>query len=131
MKKYILISLAIFFAICPMTMSEDKTYIPDGIWQGTLEVRGGSVICNFTINKIFIKNNIVTIDGDHVLGTESFSFEFNILTDKWAWSLFKINNLEIFYDFSFLDKNKIIKLSFDDACQAEGFFKLKKMTIKK
>ena len=106
-------------------MSDNKIYIPDGIWQGNLNVRGGSVICNFTINKILIKNNIVNIYGDHVLGTDSFSFEFNLLTDKWAWRLFKINTLELFYDFSFLDKNKIIKLSFNDRCKAEGFFKLK------
>ena len=125
MKKLILISLVILFAICSKTISEDKIYISDGIWQGNLNVRGGSVICNFTINKIVIKNNIVNIYGDHVLGTDSFSFEFNLLTDKWAWTLFKINTLEIFYNFSFLDDNKIIKLEFNDRCKAEGFFEFK------
>jgi len=125
MKKLILISLVIFFSICSKVISEDKIYIPDGIWQGNLNVRGGSVICNFTINKIFIKNNIVNIYGDHVLGTEGFSFKFNLLNDKWAWTVFKINNIELFYNFSFLDENKIIKLTFDDRCKAEGFFKLK------
>jgi len=125
MKKLILISLVILFAICSKTISEDKIYISDGIWQGNLNVRGGSVICNFTINKIVIKNNIVNIYGDHVLGTDSFSFKFNLLNDKWAWTLFKINNIELFYNFSFLNKNKIIKLAFDDRCKAEGFFKLK------
>ena len=125
MKKLLLISLVIFFAICSKGISDDKSYIPDGIWQGNLNVRGGSVICNFTINKIFIKNNIVNIYGDHVLGTDSFSFEFNLLTDKWAWTLFKINTLEMSYNFSFLNENKIIKLDFNDRCKAEGFFKLK------
>ena len=125
MKQLIIISLIIFFAICSKTISEDKIYISDGIWQGNLNVRGGSVICNFTINKIFIKNNIVNIYGDHVLGTDSFSFEFNLLTDKWAWTLFKINTLEMSYNFSFLDENKIIKLDFNDRCKAEGFFKFK------
>jgi hypothetical protein len=125
MKKLILISLVIFFSICSKVISEDKIYIPDGIWQGNLNVRGGSVICNFTINKIFIKNNIVNIYGAHVLGTDGFSFEFNLLTDKWAWTLFKINTLEIFYNFSFLDDNKIIKLEFNDRCKAEGFFEFK------
>ncbi|MDB9762767.1 hypothetical protein OAC06_08145 [Alphaproteobacteria bacterium] len=125
MKKYILLSLVIFFTIYSAAMCDDKIYIPDGVWQGNLNIRGGSVICNFTINKILIKNNIVNIYGDHVLGTDSFSFEFDLLTDKWAWSLFKINTLEFFYDFSFLDKNKIIKLSFNDRCKAEGLFKLK------
>ena len=125
MKKLILISLVIFFAILSKTISEDKIYILDGIWTGNLNVRSGSVICNFTINKIFIKNNIVNIDGNHVLGTDSFSFEFNLLTDKWAWTLFKINTLDISYNFSFLDENRIIKLDFNDRCKAEGFFKLK------
>jgi len=125
MYKIILISLIIFFTICSKGISDDKIYIPDGIWQGNLNVRGGSVICNFTINKIFIKNNIVNIYGDHVLGTDSFSFEFNLLTDKWAWTLFKINTLEMSYNFSFLDENKIIKLDFNDRCKAEGFFKFK------
>ena len=60
-----------------------------------------------------------------MLGTDSFSFEFNLLTDKWAWTLFKINTIELLYNFSFLDENKIIKLAFDDRCKAEGFFKLK------
>tara|TARA_B110000116_G_C16554819_1_gene454790 strand:- start:111 stop:491 length:381 start_codon:yes stop_codon:yes gene_type:complete len=125
MKQRIIISLIILFAICSKTVSEDKIYIPDGIWQGNLNVRGGSVICNFTINKIVIKKNIVNIYGDHVLGTDSFSFKFNLLNDKWAWTLFKINNIELFYNFSFLHENKIIKLAFDDRCKAEGFFKLK------
>ena len=126
MKQLIIISLIIFFAICSKTISEDKIYISDGIWQGNLNVRGGSVICNLTINKIFIKNNIVNIYGNHVLGTDSFSFEFNLLTDKWAWTLFKINTLEVSYNFSFLNENKIIKLDFNERCKAEGFFKLKR-----
>ena len=125
MYKIILISLVILFAICSKGISDNKIHIPDGIWQGNLNVRGGSVICNFTINKIFIKNNIVKIYGDHVLGTDSFSFEFNLLTDKWAWTLFKINTLEMPYNFLFLDENKIIKLDFNKRCKAEGFFKLK------
>jgi hypothetical protein len=125
MKKNILLSFFIFFTICSTAISDDKIYIPDGIWQGNLNVRGGSVICNFTINKIVIKKNIVNIYGDHVLGTDSFSFKFNLLNDKWAWTLFKINNIELFYNFSFLNENKIIKLAFDDRCKAEGFFKLK------
>ena len=125
MKKLLLISLIIFYSLLSKAFCEDKINIPDGIWQGNLNVRGGSVICNFTINKIFIKNNIVNIYGDHVLGTDSFSFKFNLLNDKWAWTLFKINTIELFYNFSFLDENKIIKLAFDDRCKAEGFFKLK------
>ena len=44
MKQRIIISLIILFAICSKTVSEDKIYIPDGIWQGNLNVRGGSVI---------------------------------------------------------------------------------------
>ena len=125
MNKIVFISLIIFFAIYSRSWAEKSNFIPDGKWYGNLPVRGGSVICNFTINKIFIKNNIVNIYGDHVLGTDSFSFKFNLLNDKWAWTLFKINNIELFYNFSFLNENKIIKLAFDDRCKAEGFFKLK------
>ena len=61
MKKFILINLVIFFVICSRPWAEDSNLIPDGKWYGNLQVRGGSVICNFTIDKIFIKNNDVNI----------------------------------------------------------------------
>ena len=119
--------LVIFFTFISLSCyGKDSNFIPDGKWYGILPVRGGSVICNFTINKIFIKNNVVNIYGDHLLGNDSFSFKFNLFTDKWAWTLFKINTLEFFYDFSFLDENKVIRLAFNDRCKGEGFFKLKK-----
>ena len=119
--------LVIFFTFISLSCyGKDSNFIPDGKWYGNLPVRGSSVICNFTINKIFIKNNVVNIYGDHLLGNDSFSFKFNLFTDKWAWTLFKINTLEFFYDFSFLDENKVIKLAFNDRCKGEGFFKLKK-----
>ena len=122
MKKIILISLFIFFAICSRSWAEKSNFIPDGKWYGNLPVRDGSVICNFTINKIFIKNNVVNIYGDHLLGNDSFSFKFNFITDKWAHTLFKINTLEFLYDFSFIDEKKVIKIAFNDRCKAEGFF---------
>ena len=122
MKNIISISLVIFFAICSRSWAEKSNFIPDGKWYGTLPVRGGSVICNFTINKIFIKNNVVNIYGDHLLGNDSFSFKFNFITDKWARTLFKINNLEFLYDFSLIDEKKVIKIAFNDRCKAEGFF---------
>ena len=65
MKNIISISLVIFFAICSRSWAEKSNFIPDGKWYGNLPVRGGSFICNFTINKIFIKNNVVNIYGDH------------------------------------------------------------------
>ena len=68
--------------------------------------------------------------ADHLLGNDSFSFKFNLFNDKWAWTLFKINTLEFFYDFSFLDENKVIKLAFNDRCKGEGFFKLKINVLK-
>ena len=123
--------LVIFFTFISLSCyGKDSNFIPDGKWYGTLPVRGGSVICNFTINKIFIKNNVVNIYGDHLLGNDSFSFKFNLFTDKWAWTLFKINTLEFFYDFSFLDENKVIKLAFNDRCKGEDFFKLKNNVLK-
>jgi|SRR5210317_575379 len=125
MKKLILISLVMFFAICSKSWAEELNFIPDGKWYGNLPVRGGSVICNFTINKIFIKNNVVNIYGDHLLGNDSFSFKFNFITDKWALTLFKINTLEFVYNFSFIDDKKAIKIAFNDRCKAEGIFILK------
>ena len=122
MKKLILISIVIFFTICSKSWAEELNFIPDGKWYGNLPVRGGSVICNFTINKIFIKNNVVNIYGDHLLGNDSFSFKFNFITDKWALTLFKINTLEFVYNFSFIDDKKAIKIAFNDRCKAEGFF---------
>ena len=122
MKKLIFISLFIFLAICSKSWTENSKLIPDGKWYGNLKVRGGSVICNFTIDKIFIKNNVVNIYGDHLLGNDSFSFKFNFITDKWARTLFKINNLEFLYDFSLIDEKKVIKIAFNDRCKAEGFF---------
>ena len=124
MKKLIFISLFIFLAICSKSWTENSNLIPDGKWYGNLQVRGGSVICNFTIDKIFIKNNDVNIYGDHILGNDNFSFKFNFVTDKWARTLFKINNLEFLYDFSFIDESKLIKIAFNDRCTAEGFFVL-------
>ena len=125
MKKLIFISLVIFFSICSKSWTENSKLIQDGKWYGNLQVRGGSVICNFTIDKIFIKNNDVNIYGDHILGNDNFSFKFNLVTDKWARTLFKINNLEFLYDFSFIDESKLIKIAFNDRCTAEGFFVLK------
>ena len=124
MKKLIFISLFIFLAICSKSWTENSKFIPDGKWYGNLKVRGGSVICNFTIDKIFIKNNDVNIYGDHILGNNNFSFKFNLVTDKWARTLFKINNLEFLYNFSFIDESKLIKIAFNDRCTAEGFFVL-------
>ena len=125
MNKLILIIHVIVFTTCSFSWAKNLNFIPDGKWYGNLAVRGSSVICNFTINKISIKNNIVHIYGDHLLGNDSFSSKFNLITDKWARTLFKINTLEFLYNFSFLDENKIIKISFNDRCKAEGFFKLK------
>ena len=123
MKKLILISLVIFFVICSRSWSQNKIYLPDGIYHGSLPI-AGSVYCNAKLTKIIIKNNKVRVIGTDIIGP--INYKFNLNEDKYANRLFKINNITNPYQFTYLEKAKHIKLSFSGTCVGEGIFKEEK-----
>ena len=123
MKKLIFISLVIFFAICSRSWGQDKIYISDGIWRGSLPI-SGHILCDAFLNKIVIKNNKVAVKGVDIIGP--INYKFNLNEDKFANRLFKINNITNRYKFTYLEKEKHIKLSFSGSCVGEGIFKLDK-----
>jgi len=121
MKKLIFISLVIFFVICSSSWSQDKIDISDGIWRGSLPI-SGNVLCGALLNKIVIKNNKVAVKGWDIFGP--INYKFNLNENKYENKFFKINNYTNRYKFTYLEKEKHIKLSFSGACVGEGIFKL-------
>ena len=121
MKKLIFISLVIFFVICSSSWGQDKIDISDGIWRGSLPI-SGNVLCGALLNKIVIKNNKVAVKGWDIFGP--INYKFNLNENKYENKFFKINNYTNRYKFTYLEKEKHIKLSFSGACVGEGIFKL-------
>ena len=123
MKKLILISLVISFAICSRSWAEDKINISDGIWHGSLPI-SGNILCDALLNKIVIKNNKVAVKGIDIIGP--INYKFNLNENKYENKFFKINNITNRYKFIYLEKENQIKLSFNGACVGEEIFKLDK-----
>ena len=125
MKKLLLISLIIFYSLLSKAFCEDKINIPDGIWHGNLPV-GGMILCEANIYKIIVKNNKVSIHGNDIFGPSANKFNLN--ENKYENKFFRLNNYTNRFKFTYLKKEKQIKMSFSGACVGEGIFKLKETT---
>ena len=121
MKKLLLISLIIFYSLLSKAFCEDKINIPDGIWHGNFAV-GGTILCDAKIYKIIVKNNKVSIHGNDIFGPSTNKFNLN--ENKYENKFFRLNNYTNRFKFTYLKKEKQIKISFSGACVGEGIFKL-------
>ena len=126
MKKIVLISLIIFFAICSRSWADKSKLIPDGVWIGNLVISGG-VHCGGKIDKIIVKDSIVTLKGSSISGVMSQSFDLS--NNNAAPKIIKIFNVQTQFLLTLSKNKKYLSLKFKNGCSGKADF-LKKETVK-
>ena len=126
MKKIILISLVIFFTICSKSWADKLKFIPDGVWIGNLVI-SGEARCSGSINKIIVKDSIVTFKGSSIDGVINESFDLS--NNKTATKIINIFNIRTEFLLTLFKNNKYISLKFKKGCFGKADF-LKNESVK-